>query len=84
MAEEYKEALLEKHKYHEGCPGCKVEQMKQLRKGYPYLELSFVWIIVLSTSLPISSLYPFLYYMETLHNHKIDGDVSNDESFDAL
>ncbi|CAN7037720.1 unnamed protein product [Brassica rapa subsp. trilocularis] len=63
MAEEYKEALLEKHKYHEGCPGCKVEQMKQLRKGYPYLELSFVWIIVLSTSLPISSLYPFLYYM---------------------
>ncbi|KAF8085612.1 hypothetical protein N665_0658s0014 [Sinapis alba] len=63
MAEEYKEALLEKHKYHDGCPGCKVEQMKQLRRGYPYLELSFVWIIVLSTSLPISSLYPFLYYM---------------------
>ncbi|KAL0728164.1 hypothetical protein Bca4012_024257 [Brassica carinata] len=64
MAEEYKEALLEKNKYHhEGCPGCKVEQMKQLRRGYPYLELSFVWIIVLSTSLPISSLYPFLYYM---------------------
>ncbi|XP_010492148.1 PREDICTED: protein ZINC INDUCED FACILITATOR 1 [Camelina sativa] len=63
MAEEYKEALLENHKYHDGCPGCKVEQMKQLRRGYPYLELSFVWIIVLSTSLPISSLYPFLYYM---------------------
>uniref|UniRef100_A0A1J3G6U7 Protein ZINC INDUCED FACILITATOR 1 n=2 Tax=Noccaea caerulescens TaxID=107243 RepID=A0A1J3G6U7_NOCCA len=63
MADEYKDALLEKHKYHEGCPGCKVEQMKQLRRGYPYLELSFVWIIVLSTSLPISSLYPFLYYM---------------------
>lgn len=56
MAEEYKEALLNKHKYHEGCPGCKVEQMKQLRRGYPYLELSFVWIIVLSTC---NSLPPF-------------------------
>ncbi|CAN7114149.1 unnamed protein product [Brassica rapa subsp. narinosa] len=64
MADEYKEALLEKQTtYHEGCPGCKVEKMKQLRTGYPYLELSFVWIVVLSTSLPISSLYPFLYYM---------------------
>ncbi|CAN6810984.1 unnamed protein product [Brassica oleracea] len=64
MADEYKEALLEKQTtYHEGCPGCKVEKMKQLRRGYPYLELSFVWIVVLSTSLPISSLYPFLYYM---------------------
>ncbi|KAH0931474.1 hypothetical protein HID58_008591, partial [Brassica napus] len=62
--DEYKEALLEKQTtYHEGCPGCKVENMKQLRTGYPYLELSFVWIVVLSTSLPISSLYPFLYYM---------------------
>lgn len=49
MAEEYKEALLDKQKYHDGCPGCKVEQMKQLRRGYPYLELTFVWIIVLST-----------------------------------
>ncbi|KAH0860923.1 hypothetical protein HID58_089184 [Brassica napus] len=62
MAKEYKEALLEKH-YHEGCPGCKVEKMKEVRRGYPYLELSFIWIVILSTSLPISSLYPFLYYM---------------------
>ncbi|VVB14400.1 unnamed protein product [Arabis nemorensis] len=63
MAEEYEEALLEKQKYHDGCPGCKVEQMKQIRQGYPYLELSIIWIVVLATSLPISSLYPFLYYM---------------------
>ncbi|KAF3501941.1 hypothetical protein F2Q69_00044852 [Brassica cretica] len=62
MAKEYNEALLEKH-YHEGCPGCKVEKMKEVRRGYPYLELSFIWIVILSTSLPISSLYPFLYYM---------------------
>ncbi|KAH0860863.1 hypothetical protein HID58_089124 [Brassica napus] len=44
MAKEYNEALLEKH-YHEGCPGCKVEKMKEVRRGYPYLELSFIWII---------------------------------------
>ncbi|XP_010547293.1 PREDICTED: protein ZINC INDUCED FACILITATOR 1-like [Tarenaya hassleriana] len=60
---EYKDALLEKTKYHEECPGCKVEQMKELRRGFPFRELFFVWIIVLSTCLPISSLYPFLYYM---------------------
>ncbi|CDY09864.1 BnaC09g42970D [Brassica napus] len=48
MAKEYNEALLEKH-YHEGCPGCKVEKMKEVRRGYPYLELSFIWIVILST-----------------------------------
>ncbi|XP_010557807.1 PREDICTED: protein ZINC INDUCED FACILITATOR 1-like [Tarenaya hassleriana] len=60
---EYKDALLGKTKYHDECPGCKVEQMKERRRGFPFRELVFVWIIVLSTSLPISSLYPFLYYM---------------------
>ncbi|XP_010492179.1 PREDICTED: protein ZINC INDUCED FACILITATOR 1-like [Camelina sativa] len=63
MGEEYNAALLEKKNFHEGCPGCRVEKMKQIRRGYPYLELSFVWVVVLATSLPISSLYPFLYSM---------------------
>ncbi|VVB14401.1 unnamed protein product [Arabis nemorensis] len=44
LAEEYKEALLENQKYHEGCPGCKVEMMKQLRRGYPTSSFpSFAW-----------------------------------------
>ncbi|EFH49898.1 hypothetical protein ARALYDRAFT_909349 [Arabidopsis lyrata subsp. lyrata] len=50
MAEEYNKTLLENKTYHDGCSGCNVEQMKQRRLGYPYMELSFVWIVVLSTS----------------------------------
>ncbi|KAL0647929.1 hypothetical protein Bca4012_046220 [Brassica carinata] len=62
MGDEFRADLLEKQ-YHEGCPGCLVDKMKEVRRGYPYAELSFIWIIILTTSLPISSLYPFLYYM---------------------
>ncbi|KFK25600.1 hypothetical protein AALP_AA8G135600 [Arabis alpina] len=62
MSEEYAECLLE-NKYHEGCPGCKVDQTKRLRRGFPIWELCTVWIIVLCTALPISSLFPFLYFM---------------------
>jgi MFS family permease len=62
MAEEYAECLLEKN-FHEDCSGCKVDQMKRLRRGFPFWELFTVWIIVLCTALPISSLFPFLYFM---------------------
>ncbi|XP_010557819.1 PREDICTED: protein ZINC INDUCED FACILITATOR-LIKE 1-like [Tarenaya hassleriana] len=62
MAETYMETLLEKN-YHENCPGCKVEQMKHSRRGFPLWELFIIWIIVLSTVLPVSSLFPFLYFM---------------------
>ncbi|XP_010419980.1 PREDICTED: protein ZINC INDUCED FACILITATOR-LIKE 1-like [Camelina sativa] len=63
MAEqEYTECLLG-NKYHDGCPGCKVDQMKRLRRGFPFWELFSVWIIVLCTALPISSLFPFLYFL---------------------
>ncbi|KAG2279171.1 hypothetical protein Bca52824_061726 [Brassica carinata] len=62
MAEEYAECLLQ-NKFHENCPGCKVDQMKRLRRGFPFSELLTVWLIVLSTALSISSLFPFLYYM---------------------
>lgn len=48
MAEEYTECLLE-NKFHEDCPGCKVDQMKRLRRGFPFWELCTVWIIVLCT-----------------------------------
>lgn len=48
MAEEYTECLLE-NKFHEDCPGCKVDQMKRLRRGFPLWELFTVWIIVLCT-----------------------------------
>ncbi|XP_019161344.1 PREDICTED: protein ZINC INDUCED FACILITATOR-LIKE 1-like [Ipomoea nil] len=65
---EYKEALLlsnlqKKNCYYENCPGCKVEQQKRLQRGLPIKNLITVWIIVLATALPISSLFPFLYFM---------------------
>lgn len=49
--------------YHEKCPGCKVERLKEMRKGYPLKELTLVGLLVLCNSLPISSLFPFLYFM---------------------
>ncbi|KAK2632199.1 hypothetical protein EUGRSUZ_L01874 [Eucalyptus grandis] len=60
--EEQKEALLQKH-YYENCPGCKVEKLKELQRGLPIRELVSIWIVVLCNALPISSLFPFLYFM---------------------
>ncbi|KAK9067466.1 hypothetical protein SSX86_014795 [Deinandra increscens subsp. villosa] len=49
--------------YHENCPGCKVDRQKRIQTGLPIKELVFIWIIVLCVALPISSLFPFLYFM---------------------
>ncbi|XAR63603.1 hypothetical protein NMG60_11023603 [Bertholletia excelsa] len=62
MAEEYKQALLN-NDFHENCPGCKVERQKQFQRGIPIKQLVSIWIVVLCTALPISSLFPFLYFM---------------------
>ncbi|GLJ49546.1 hypothetical protein SUGI_1050790 [Cryptomeria japonica] len=50
-------------KYYDDCPGCKVDLRKATHKGYPIKELSLVALLVLCNSLPISSLFPFLYFM---------------------
>uniref|UniRef100_A0A6N2KUS6 Major facilitator superfamily (MFS) profile domain-containing protein n=1 Tax=Salix viminalis TaxID=40686 RepID=A0A6N2KUS6_SALVM len=64
MAEnEIGESLLRKNKYHEGCPGCKIEHFKETNTGVPFKYLLYVWIVVLCEALPISSLFPFLYFM---------------------
>ncbi|KAL8231755.1 hypothetical protein R6Q57_001533 [Mikania cordata] len=49
--------------YHQGCPGCCVDQKKELQTGLPIKEVLFIWIVALSVALPISSLFPFLYFM---------------------
>ncbi|XP_071731187.1 protein ZINC INDUCED FACILITATOR-LIKE 1-like [Rutidosis leptorrhynchoides] len=59
---ELKDALLE-HVYHENCPGCKVDHDKRIQTGLPIKQLIFIWIVVLCVALPISSLFPFLYFM---------------------
>ncbi|WOH16228.1 hypothetical protein DCAR_0935777 [Daucus carota subsp. sativus] len=60
--EDAKETLLKKD-YYENCSGCKVEQYKAAQRGLPVKQLFVIWIIVLATVLPISSLFPFLYFM---------------------
>ncbi|KAL8158423.1 protein ZINC INDUCED FACILITATOR-LIKE 1-like [Apium graveolens] len=60
--EDVKERLLKKI-YYEDCPGCKVDQYKDVQQGFPIKGLFVIWIIVLATVLPISSLFPFLYFM---------------------
>ncbi|KAI7725904.1 hypothetical protein M8C21_007920 [Ambrosia artemisiifolia] len=49
--------------YHENCPGCKVDRNKRIQTGLPIKELIFIWVVVLCVALPISSLFPFLYFM---------------------
>lgn len=58
-----REPLLKKRNYHENCPGCKVDQMKERQRGLPFKDLFTIWVIVLCAALPISSLFPFLYFM---------------------
>ncbi|KAL8061807.1 hypothetical protein ABFS82_02G107400 [Erythranthe guttata] len=74
--EELVEKLLKKNEYIEGCPGCKVDQYKQIQRGLPIKQVLIVWIIVLSTALTISSLFPFLYFMiRDFHIAKQEEDI---------
>ncbi|PON86770.1 Major facilitator [Trema orientale] len=65
MAEEEnnRESLLKKEYYYPDCPGCKVDQYKASQRGFPFRDVFNIWIIVVACSLPISSLFPFLYFM---------------------
>ncbi|XP_058216197.1 protein ZINC INDUCED FACILITATOR-LIKE 1-like isoform X6 [Rhododendron vialii] len=62
MGEENKQSLLKK-RFYKNCPGCKVDELKEKQRGIPIKELVLIWIVVLCTALPISSLFPFLYFM---------------------
>lgn len=62
--DEQSEPLLTKGvKYYENCPGCKVEERKEKQKACPLKELILLALLVLCNALPISSLYPFVYFM---------------------
>ncbi|CAO2147531.1 unnamed protein product, partial [Urochloa humidicola] len=62
MGDESTSPLL-KEEYHPGCPGCAYDRRKHLLRGMPYKEFLYVWMISLTAALPISSLFPFLYFM---------------------
>ncbi|MCL7030715.1 hypothetical protein MKW94_021275 [Papaver nudicaule] len=62
--------------YYENCEGCKVDARKEKHKGIPYKELIFIWVVSLTASLPISCLFPFLYFMiEDFHIAKKEEDI---------
>lgn len=50
--------------HHAGCPGCAMDRRKEsLRGRMPYKELFFVAATTLAGSLPITCLFPFMYFM---------------------
>ncbi|CAJ2657232.1 unnamed protein product [Trifolium pratense] len=70
--------LLEKKQYYKDCPGCKVEQENELiNQELSILKLFIIWMVVLSSSLPMTSLFPFLYFMVRDFNvAKEEADIS--------
>ncbi|XP_027908884.1 protein ZINC INDUCED FACILITATOR-LIKE 1-like isoform X2 [Vigna unguiculata] len=72
--------LLERKKYYENCPGCKVDKAKELSagQGVSYTKLFVLWMVALSAALPISSLFPFLYFMVRDFNiAETEADISS-------
>ncbi|KAG2555682.1 hypothetical protein PVAP13_8NG021800 [Panicum virgatum] len=57
--------LLEKKPevYFDGCPGCAMDRRKAENPGIPYVLFFHMWIINLVTCMPLSSLFPYLYFM---------------------
>nr|XP_004516549.1 protein ZINC INDUCED FACILITATOR-LIKE 1-like [Cicer arietinum] len=71
-----REPLLEKQ-YFKDCPGCKVEQAKELNQGVSITNLLVIWMVVLCSTLPAASLFPFLYFMVKDFNiAKSEADIS--------
>ncbi|KAK3136059.1 hypothetical protein QOZ80_5BG0427480 [Eleusine coracana subsp. coracana] len=62
--------------YVDGCPGCAVDRRKAENPGIPYKHFFHIWIIILVSCLPISMLFPFLYFMiRDLHIAKKVEDI---------
>ncbi|KAL6626425.1 hypothetical protein ACP70R_030151 [Stipagrostis hirtigluma subsp. patula] len=59
------------------CPGCRVDRRKAEREGvFPFAELFLIWLVTLCSTLPIQSLFPFLYFMiQDLHIAKDIEDI---------
>ncbi|CAN6357512.1 unnamed protein product [Urochloa humidicola] len=61
----------------EGCPGCAMDRWKASSKGrILYKELFFVGVTTLASSLPITCLFPFMYFMvRDFHIAKTEEDI---------
>uniref|UniRef100_A0ACD5W0F4 Uncharacterized protein n=1 Tax=Avena sativa TaxID=4498 RepID=A0ACD5W0F4_AVESA len=68
--------LLKKTYYHGNCPGCRLDRRKETRRGVPYTEFACMWLVTVCSTLPIQSLFPFLYFMiRDLHVAKQVEDI---------
>lgn len=47
----------------EGCPGCRLDEINKAKTGIPYLNFLYIWLVCLCSTLPIQSLFPYLYFM---------------------
>lgn len=67
----------------EGCPGCAMERRKESCGGrIPYTELFFVGLTTLASSLPITCLFPFMYFMvRDFHIAKTEEDIGSYAGF---
>ncbi|KAG9133142.1 hypothetical protein Leryth_023509 [Lithospermum erythrorhizon] len=75
-SDEYQQALLKKD-YYEDCGGCRVDKMKERQHGFPLMQLLALWLIVLCSTLGITSLFPFVYFMvRDFHIAETDEDIS--------
>ncbi|KAL2337320.1 hypothetical protein Fmac_011766 [Flemingia macrophylla] len=63
MEEQNIDQPLLRKQYYENCPGCKVDQAKELKNDVSFRNLSYIWMAVLCGTLPVASLFPFVYFM---------------------
>ncbi|KAK9148951.1 hypothetical protein Scep_007708 [Stephania cephalantha] len=62
--------------YYRDCPGCRMDQRKETRRGIPYKEFTYVWVVTLCNALPMSTLFPYLYFMiRDVHIAKREEDI---------
>ncbi|KAK8451998.1 hypothetical protein SEVIR_5G038100v4 [Setaria viridis] len=52
-----------KRRSREGCPGCRLEEANNMSTGIPYRNFFYIWIVCLTSTLPILSSFPYLYFM---------------------
>lgn len=85
-----REPLMKKNRhYYQDCPGCKVEQAKELNQGVSVTNLLIIWMVVLSSSnqfsffrlqhfsvLSSSLISVFLHVQHFLHHHSFHSCIS--------
>ncbi|XP_039847064.1 probable peptide/nitrate transporter At3g43790 isoform X1 [Panicum virgatum] len=69
--------LVVRSAYRPRCPGCRVDRLNAEREGvFPLKDLFLIWLVTVTCTLPIRSLFPFLYFMiRDLHIAKQTQDI---------